>query len=1052
MKQLLPKLLRRGWHLSWVLLLLLAHAGRAQVARYTFSQRTGTYAPLGAGSTLVALSSLPNSTGGKAFRLADGTIPFPFVFNARTYTGCYMHNSGYLTFGPVPPLQYQVGGTYPPWWYDPISEPTAYDGAVAPMATNLGGGASFTGPWAELRYQTLGTAPNRTFVLQWKDMYNADGAGMSNFQVWLHETTNVIDFVYGSCQSPNNSSAQVGLRGSSNTDFVNRTGFWNTTTAGTSRLAEVLLQSNSAPANGLVFTYSPPTPEPCPRPFSLQADSISNSSARLSWRVAGGQGPFTLRYGPAGFNPAVPTAGTTVSVPAGDTTFTVRGLLAFSEYDYYLTQNCGGAAGNSVISDPKGTFRTLLVNDDPVGAVAIPLSATCTPTAGTTLGATNTTPNGWAPQTGITSCNNVPLTNDVWYTFTTAATGPGSQTVRLLATGGGARKLMLFSAANGAAGPLTTLACVSSFSGGSLVPLNYGGLTPGTTYYVRVAGSTAAAPFTICATYPSGCGDPLNVAVGSLTATSASLSFTASTGSPGSYLVTLTPAGGPTTTIAPAPTASPVPLTNLIPGTTYTLTLQASCGAAGQSAVITRTFTTRVPNDEPAGAITLPLTATCQPTAGTSNGATASAAALTSVCVSNSTLPDVWYQFTTAATGPGSTAARLTLNGAGGFVVVVASSAGGAAGPFTFVSCSPNTRTSPHLDLAGLLASTTYYVRVRQEFSSTDPLFTICVSHPPLITCDQPVSLSVANLTTTTASLSWRVPGLSGTPASYEVSYYAPGVPLQVWTPAPTASPVTLTGLRPATNYTVRIRSNCGASGYSLPDSLRFRTAGPPPNDLCAGALPLPCGQSLTGTLTAATTTGEPATACAGGQLGGAGVWYVVQGTNQLVTVRSCHTLTGPQYMSIQLAAFTGSCGALSCLAVSAVDAACTGQAYEAVTFAAQQGQTYYVLVNSRSGFLPDFVLTTSCGPLTTAPPSLAAQVQLYPNPAHATATLELPAALRGPGTSCGLRNSLGQVVQQPALGTAARTELDLRGLAAGVYSLQVRTAAGTVTKRLVIE
>jgi len=95
------------------------------------------------------------------------------------------------------------------------------------------------------------------------------------------------------------------------------------------------------------------------------------------------------------------------------------------------------------------------------------------------------------------------------------------------------------------------------------------------------------------------------------------------------------------------------------------------------------------------------------------------------------------------------------------------------------------------------------------------------------------------------------------------------------------------------------------------------------------------------------------------------------------------------------------------------------------------------------------FLNLAPAGALGTAAEALAAQVLLYPNPAHGTATLHVPAALRtGPAV---LLNALGQTVRLLTLGSAGTT-VDLRGLAAGVYTLRLTAATGTITRRLVVE
>jgi len=100
-------------------------------------------------------------------------------------------------------------------------------------------------------------------------------------------------------------------------------------------------------------------------------------------------------------------------------------------------------------------------------------------------------------------------------------------------------------------------------------------------------------------------------------------------------------------------------------------------------------------------------------------------------------------------------------------------------------------------------------------------------------------------------------------------------------------------------------------------------------------------------------------------------------------------------------------------------------------------------------------LLFTSASPLATAPAALAALAAVYPSPAHGTATLVLPQALRGNSASTvQLLNSLGQVVltKTVAAGSGATIELPLAGIAAGIYTVRATTEAGMVAKRLVVQ
>ena len=91
---------------------------------------------------------------------------------------------------------------------------------------------------------------------------------------------------------------------------------------------------------------------------------------------------------------------------------------------------------------------------------------------------------------------------------------------------------------------------------------------------------------------------------------------------------------------------------------------------------------------------------------------------------------------------------------------------------------------------------------------------------------------------------------------------------------------------------------------------------------------------------------------------------------------------------------------------------------------------------------------------LATATAALAQQVGLYPNPAKASAFVELPASLGRQAVTATLVDALGRVVRTavlPAQGALAHP-LDLHELPSGVYALRLHTSAGLVVKRLTVE
>jgi hypothetical protein len=89
-------------------------------------------------------------------------------------------------------------------------------------------------------------------------------------------------------------------------------------------------------------------------------------------------------------------------------------------------------------------------------------------------------------------------------------------------------------------------------------------------------------------------------------------------------------------------------------------------------------------------------------------------------------------------------------------------------------------------------------------------------------------------------------------------------------------------------------------------------------------------------------------------------------------------------------------------------------------------------------------------GALATTAQVLEAQVQLFPNPAKAAAgvTVATPA-----GARVTVLNALGQIVLPACIvGASAMLPLPTAGLAAGLYVVRISTAAGEVSRRLVVE
>ena len=134
--------------------------------------------------------------------MAAVTIPFSFTFNGTAYTSVNVSSNGYLTFGATAPSSFD---------YAPISSTATFDGAVAVFARDLISNASI------IEQATIGSAPNRQFIVQWDNVRRYNGGGVVgdvlNFQIILNETPNTVQVMYGTCTATNTTAltCQVGL-------------------------------------------------------------------------------------------------------------------------------------------------------------------------------------------------------------------------------------------------------------------------------------------------------------------------------------------------------------------------------------------------------------------------------------------------------------------------------------------------------------------------------------------------------------------------------------------------------------------------------------------------------------------------------------------------------------------------------------------------------------------------------------------------------------------------------------------------------------------------
>jgi hypothetical protein len=130
-------------------------------------------------------------------------------------------------------------------------------------------------------------------------------------------------------------------------------------------------------------------------------------------------------------------------------------------------------------------------------------------------------------------------------------------------------------------------------------------------------------------------------------------------------------------------------------------------------------------------------------------------------------------------------------------------------------------------------------------------------------------------------------------------------------------------------------------------------TAPPPVNDLCTGALPIACAQTITGNTATGATVDAVAT-CVTTLNSAPGVWYTFAGDGSITTLSLC----GSSY-DTKIGVFSGTCAALTCVTGNDDFASCGLQSQ--VTFQTTTGTDYYILVTGFGTAAGAFTLNRSC-------------------------------------------------------------------------------------------
>lgn len=163
------------------------------------------YACTTGASGYVAASTVLELTGDDA--ATSVSLPFPINFHGQSYTTGRIHTNGLVSFG-------SASGEPDTWANPTMPTATAPNAVVAPFWDDFEVDAA-----ASVRTQTLGTTPNRSYVVEWRNVgFRPTNTERLTFEVIFHEN-GTIAFHYGAMSTPTQqgAGATVGLENASGT-------------------------------------------------------------------------------------------------------------------------------------------------------------------------------------------------------------------------------------------------------------------------------------------------------------------------------------------------------------------------------------------------------------------------------------------------------------------------------------------------------------------------------------------------------------------------------------------------------------------------------------------------------------------------------------------------------------------------------------------------------------------------------------------------------------------------------------------------------------------
>jgi len=260
------------------------------LTEYEFSDGSVSYNEISSSGEVLYNGSQNNDDG----YWENTDIGFDFSLCGQNFSEMTVYVNGYITLGDGYNLQYD-GPIY-----------NEVNKCISPLGQDLYARQTNS----EIRVLTTGSSPNRVCTIQYKNLKQYDKLNTTNynFQIKLYETSNTIEFVYGSFTytAAGYEIYDVGFTGdisSASSDYYNRLvdsglNTWATSETGTSIEDYCEIATGFIPSSGLYYRWTPDSEETLDPPTLVSPANNATGiplDVTLDWDDVNGATSYTVQ-------------------------------------------------------------------------------------------------------------------------------------------------------------------------------------------------------------------------------------------------------------------------------------------------------------------------------------------------------------------------------------------------------------------------------------------------------------------------------------------------------------------------------------------------------------------------------------------------------------------------------------------------------------------------------------------------------------------------------------------------------------------------------------